>query len=101
MAGLVPATNPWYGIPPHISTIGVSAVWVLTQITQILPMPVSVLSPYEIYMSPYTGNIYFTDAKSYATAGYLYGYRPDGTPVFAEQKVYINPAHIIALPKYK
>ena len=52
-------------------------------------------------MSPYTGNIYFTDAKSYATAGYLYGYRPDGTPVFAEQKVYINPAHIIALPKYK
>ena len=61
----------------------------------------SLVSPYEIYMSPYTGNIYFTDAKSYATAGYLYGYRPDGTPVFAEQKVYINPAHIMALLKYQ
>ena len=55
-------------------------------------------SPYEIYVSPYTKNIYFTDAGSYASAGYLYGYTPDGTPVFDRQKVYINPAHIIAFP---
>ena len=55
-------------------------------------------SPYEIYVSPYTKNIYFTDAGSYASAGYLYGYTPDGTPVFNRQKVYINPAHIIAFP---
>jgi sugar lactone lactonase YvrE len=61
----------------------------------------SLTSPYELYVSPYTGNIYFTDAKSYATAGYLYGYTPEGSEVFAPQKVYINPAHILAIPNYK
>ncbi len=54
-------------------------------------------SPYDLYLSPYTGFVYFTDARSYATAGYLYGYRQDGTPLFAPQKVYINPSHILAL----
>lgn len=57
-------------------------------------------SPYEIYVSPYTGNIYFTDAKSYATAGYLYGYSAAGEALFTPQKVYINPAHILAIPNY-
>lgn len=57
-------------------------------------------SPYELYVSPYTGNIYFTDAKSYATAGFIYGYTPGGTEVFAPQKIYINPAHILAIPYY-
>lgn len=55
-------------------------------------------SPYEVYISPYTKNIYFTDAGSYASAGYLYGYTPDGQQVFSPQKVYINPAHILAIP---
>lgn len=59
------------------------------------------VSPYELYVSPYTKNIYFTDAKSYATAGYLYGYNPKGEEVFAPQKVYINPAHILAIPVRK
>ena len=57
-------------------------------------------SPYELYISPYTGNIYFTDAKSYATAGFIYGYTSDGTEVFNPQKIYINPAHILAIPNY-
>lgn len=61
----------------------------------------SLTSPYEIYVSPYTGNIYMTDARSFATAGYLYGYTKDGTEVFSPQKVYINPAHILAIPVYK
>lgn len=56
-------------------------------------------SPYELYVSPYTGNIYFTDARNYATAGYLYGYTPEGNPVFPPQKIYINPAHILAIPQ--
>lgn len=59
------------------------------------------VSPYEIYVSPYTKNVYFTDAKSYATAGLLYGYTRDGKELFAPQKVYINPAHILAIPNYK
>ena len=58
-------------------------------------------SPYEVYVSPYTGYVYFTDARSYATAGYLYGYTQDGQPLFDRQKIYINPAHILALPPEK
>lgn len=56
-----------------------------------------IMSPYELYVSPYTGHVYFTDARSYATAGYLYGYKQDGTPLFEPQKIYINPAHILAI----
>ena len=44
VAGLVPATNPWYGIIPVHHTIIVSAVWVLTQIMQLSVMLVSALS---------------------------------------------------------
>ncbi len=57
-------------------------------------------SPYELYVSPYTKNVYFTDANSYGSAGYLYGYTKEGQQVFSPQKVYVNPAHILALPIY-
>ena len=60
-----------------------------------------ITSPYELYISPYTQNVYFTDAGSYGTAGYLYGYTKEGQPVFAPQKTYVNPAHILALPIYE
>ena len=59
-----------------------------------------ITSPYELYISPYTKNVYFTDAGSYASAGYLYGYTKEGEKLFVKQKVYINPAHILALPIY-
>lgn len=59
-----------------------------------------ITSPYELYVSPYTKNVYFTDAGSYASAGYLYGYTKEGEELFVKQKVYINPAHILALPIY-
>lgn len=58
----------------------------------------SLTQPYEIYVSPYTGNVYMTDARAFANAGYLYGYTPDGQELFEEQKVYLCPAHILALP---
>ncbi len=58
-------------------------------------------SPYGLYVSPYTGNVYFTDAGSYASAGELYGYRPDGTLLFEPQEVYISPGHILAIPVYE
>lgn len=60
-----------------------------------------ITSPYELYISPYTKNVYFTDAGSYGTAGYLYGYTKEGEQVFALQKTYVNPAHILALPIYE
>ena len=60
-----------------------------------------ITSPYELYISPYTQNVYFTDAGSYGSAGYLYGYTKEGQPVFVPQKTYVNPAHILALPVYE
>ena len=54
-------------------------------------------TPYDIYISPHTGNIYFTDAKGYGSAGYIYGYTKTGESLFTPQKLYINPAHILAL----
>ena len=60
-----------------------------------------ITSPYELYISPYTKNVYFTDAGSYGTAGYLYGYTKEGEQVFAPQKTYVNPAHILALQIYE
>lgn len=57
----------------------------------------SLVAPYDIYLSPITGNVYFTDAKTYATAGYLYGYTQDGKQLFNPQKLYINPAHMLAI----
>lgn len=58
----------------------------------------SLTAPYELYISPYTGNVYFTDAQSYANAGDLYGYTQNGTKLFGPLEIYINPAHILALP---
>ena len=54
-------------------------------------------TPYELYISPYTKNVYFTDAGSYAGAGDLYGYTFSGEKLFGPLQTYINPAHILAL----
>lgn len=87
----------------HVHTIDPRAMQVTDIIYDqpITDMLKSLVSPYEIYISPYTKNIYFTDAKSYATAGYLYGYSQDGAKLFDPQKVYINPAHMLAIPIYQ
>lgn len=53
--------------------------------------------PYGIYVNPYTGYIYGTDAGSYASAGMLYQWSPEGK-LLGKHKVYINPAHFLALP---
>ncbi len=54
-------------------------------------------SPYGIYVNPYTGYIYATDAASYAGAGALHQWTPTGKYV-DKYKVYINPGHFLALP---
>lgn len=56
------------------------------------------IAPYSIYVNPYTGYIYATDAGTHASAGYLYQWTPEGT-LLGKHKVYINPAHLLALPK--
>ncbi|MBO4965687.1 MAG: hypothetical protein J6C81_05420 [Muribaculaceae bacterium] len=52
--------------------------------------------PYGIYVNPYTGYIYATDAGSFATAGTLWQWTPEGKFV-DKYRVYINPAHFLAL----
>ena len=53
--------------------------------------------PYGIYVNPYTGYIYGTDAGSSEGAGYLYQWSPEGKQL-GKHKVYINPGHFLALP---
>ena len=53
--------------------------------------------PYGIYVNPYTGYMYATDAGSFAAAGSLIQWSPEGK-LLGKHKVYINPARILALP---
>lgn len=56
--------------------------------------------PYGLYVNPYSGYIYGTDAGSYDEAGYLYQWTPTGELV-GKHKLYVNPGHFLALPKRK
>lgn len=53
--------------------------------------------PYGIYVNPYTGYMYATDAGSFASAGGLHQWDAEGNYI-GQWKVYINPAHFLALP---
>lgn len=53
--------------------------------------------PYGIYVNPYTGYIYATDAGEFVSGGALYQWSPEGQ-LLGKHKVYINPAHFLALP---
>ncbi len=53
--------------------------------------------PYGIYINPYTGYIYATDAGGYVEAGTLLQWSPEGQ-LLGKHKVYINPGHLLALP---
>ena len=53
--------------------------------------------PYGIYVNPYTGYIYATDAGSFAAAGGMVQWSPEGK-LLGTYKLYINPAHFLALP---
>lgn len=58
-------------------------------------------APYGIYVNPYTGYIYATDASSHADAGKLYQWDPQGNLKDIDiyiYDVYINPGHFLALP---
>lgn len=53
--------------------------------------------PYGLYVNPYTGYIYATDAGEFVEAGALYQWTPEGK-LIGKHKVYINPGHFLALP---
>lgn len=52
--------------------------------------------PYGIYVNPYSGYMYATDAGSFAAAGALYQWDNKGR-YLGRFGVYINPAHFLAL----
>ena len=58
---------------------------------------INMSQPYGIYVNPYSGYIYGTDAGSFEGAGYLYQWSPEGI-LLGKHKVYINPGHFLALP---
>lgn len=53
--------------------------------------------PHGIYVNPYSGYIYATDAVSYSSAGRLHQWSPEGQHL-VESKTSTNPAHFLALP---
>lgn len=53
-------------------------------------------SPYGIYMNPYTGMLYATDAGTYGSAGKLYQWSAQGEFI-TQYPVYINPGWFLAL----
>ena len=53
-------------------------------------------TPYGIYVNPFTGYIYATDAAGYAEGGIMYQWSPQGD-LLGKYGVYINPAHFLAL----
>lgn len=56
----------------------------------------SMSMPYGIYVNPYTGYIYATDAAGFAEGGTLYQWSPQGA-LLGKHSVYINPSHFLAL----
>lgn len=56
-------------------------------------------NPYCVYQNPYTGHLYITDAVSYASSGKVYEFDENGHSVGEPLKCYINPGHMVALPR--
>ena len=54
-------------------------------------------NPYSLYVNPYTGYIYGTDAGDSTSAGRFYQWTPEGR-LAGVHSAYINPGHILALP---
>ncbi len=57
-------------------------------------------SIYGIYVNPYSGYIYATDANGYGSSGYLHQWTPDGKYI-DKFKLYICPGHFLALGNWK
>lgn len=55
-------------------------------------------SPYGIYISPFSGHLYVSDARSYATNAYVYEFDRQGKLLNRYYLDGLNPAHFLALP---
>lgn len=54
-------------------------------------------SPYALYISPYTGHLYSSDARAYATNGYVYEFGRDGMQVGRYLLRGVNPSGFVAI----
>ena len=54
-------------------------------------------SPYAIYISPMSGHMYASDARSYATNGYVYEFDRQGKQLNRYLLRGVNPSRIIAM----
>ena len=52
-------------------------------------------SPYALYISPYTGHLYSSDARAYATNGYVYEFGRDGMQVGRYLLRGVNPSGFV------
>lgn len=54
-------------------------------------------SPYGLYISPYSLHLYASDARAYATNGYVHEFATDGTPVKRYLLRGVNPSRFVAV----
>lgn len=54
-------------------------------------------APYGIYISPYSGHLYVSDARSYATNGYVYEFDRQGNQLNKYYLDGLNPGHFLAI----
>ena len=54
-------------------------------------------SPYGLYISPYTGHLYASDARAYATNGYVYEFGRDGSKLGRYLLRGVNPSGFVAV----
>ena len=57
----------------------------------------SMQSPYAIYISPFSAHMYVSDARAYATNGYVYEFSPTGTLLNRYLLRGVNPSRFVAL----
>ena len=88
-----------YTFSTHTITLpGVTVDEGLSQYQPAVEVVREMQSPYGIYISPYSGHLYVTDARAYVTNGYLYEFDRDGQQLNKYLVKGINPGHLLALP---
>ena len=53
-------------------------------------------SPYAIYISPFSAHMYDSDARAYATNGYVYEFSPTGALLNRYLLRGVNPSRFVA-----
>ena len=56
-------------------------------------------NPYGLYISPTTGHLYVSDARSYTSNGYVYEFSTNGTQLNRWLLEGLNPAHFLVINK--